>query len=202
MGIMPLDRKLFRNLDHGLLIVILLVVLFGVVIVYSATRGDHTQNMGDPLFFVKRQALAALLGLILMAAILSTDYLVFQRLSGPIYWVNLGMLALVLLVGHRVSGAQSWVRLGPLAFQPSEFSKVLVIMTLANHLAGKGEIDSLAGLASPIAHAAVPMALILLQNDLGTTLVFGAVLLGMLYVAGVRGRDLGLLVGAGALASP
>lgn len=198
---MPFDRRLLKNLDFVLLIVVLGMTALGVVFVYGATKSNPLAA-GDPLSFFKRQLLSAIFGILLMLIAVSSDYQIFQHLSGILYWGNVGILGLVLLIGHSVSGAQAWIRLGPLSFQPSEFSKLLVIMTLANHLAEKEDIQSLGGLVSPLIHAAIPMGLILLQNDLGTMLVFLAVLLGMLYAAGARVRDLLILVGSGAVASP
>src|SRR5690606_10147915 len=88
--------------------------------------------------------------------------------------------------------------LGPVQFQPSEFAKIALIVTLAHHLAEKERVDSPGQLLSPLAHVAIPMVLILLQPDLGTALVFVGILFGMLYVRGVPFRSIAAL-GAGGL---
>ncbi|HHV62802.1 MAG TPA: rod shape-determining protein RodA [Firmicutes bacterium] len=199
---MLVDRRLARNLDYGLLFATLALVVFGIIIIYSATYANKGENLGDPFYFVKRQALAAVLGVLALFIILNIDYRLFERIRSPIYFGNIALLAAVLVAGQRISGAQSWFRLGPLALQPSELAKVAVIITLADHLVKRDDIDSFWGLIPPFVHAGIPMALILLQNDLGTVLVFGAIVLGMVYVAGARTRDLAVIAGGLGALSP
>lgn len=200
---MLLDRRLLRNLDYSLVFAVLALCLVGFVIVFSATRGGiGPGSPQDPLYFVKRQVVAFILGTLACAAILTTDYRLAERAHQVLYVGNVGMLALVLVMGHRISGAQSWFRLGPVALQPSELAKVALILTLAHHLSEAHDITTHRGLALAFLHAAVPAGLVLLQNDLGTALVFCGITFAMLYVAGARGKDLLAVVGAGALASP
>ncbi len=192
-----------RNLDHSLVFAVLALCLIGFTIVFSATRGGiGPGSPQDPFYFVKRQVTAFVLGALACVAILTMDYRLVARAPRALYIGNLALLALVLVAGHRISGAQSWFRLGSMALQPSELAKVVLILTLAHHLAETGDIATHRGLALAFAHAAVPAGLVLLQNDLGTALVFCGITLAMVYVAGARGRDLLAVVGAGVLASP
>jgi len=198
-----LEKRLLRNLDYALILAVLALCLVGFVIVFSATRGGiGSGSPQDPLYFVKKQVAAFALGVLLCAVILTTDYRLAQRAHRVLYLGNVGMLALVLAMGHRISGAQSWFRIGPVALQPSELAKVALILTLANHLSEARDIATPRGLAFAFLHAAVPAALVLLQNDLGTALVFCGITFAMVYVAGARGKDLLAVVGAGAVASP
>ncbi|MEW5865472.1 MAG: rod shape-determining protein RodA [Bacillota bacterium] len=198
-----LERRLLRNLDYSLVLAVLAMCFIGFAVVFSATRGGIGQGSPpDALYFVKRQVTAFVIGTLLVGMILTMDYRLAERAHKVLYFVNVTMLVLVLVMGRRISGAQSWFRLGPLALQPSELAKVAVILTFARHLAEADDVASRRGLAMAFLHVAVPMVLVLLQNDLGTALVFCGITLGMLYVAGARGKDLLAIVGVGALASP
>ncbi|MGE5584985.1 MAG: rod shape-determining protein RodA [Bacillota bacterium] len=200
---MLLDRRLLRNLDHSLVFGVLALCLVGFVIVFSATRGGIAPGSSqDPLYFLKRQAAAFVLGSLGCVAILTMDYRLAEKAHRVLYVGNICLLALVLVVGHRISGAQSWFRLGPVAVQPSELAKVALILTLAHQLAEAEDVRTHRGLVPAFAHAAIPAALVLLQNDLGTALVFGGITFAMLYVAGAKAKDLLAVLGAGTLASP
>jgi rod shape determining protein RodA len=192
-----LERKIIRNLDPYLTGATLLLSLFGLVIVYSTTRyGLH------PLLFVRSQTLHFVVGVVVAAVILAADYRSFASGAKILYVVNLLLLAAVLVAGRTSLGAQRWIPLGPLGqFQPSEFAKLAIVITLARHLTDRpGPYLSLAGLLPFLAHIAPPMILIFKQPDLGTALVYGAIFVGMLYAGGARRRDLAVL-GAGAVAA-
>ncbi|MGE5574248.1 MAG: rod shape-determining protein RodA [Bacteroidota bacterium] len=200
---MLLDRRLLRNLDHSLVFGVLALCLVGFAIVFSATRGGIAPGSSqDPLYFLKRQVAAFVLGSLGCVAILTMDYRLAEKAHRVLYVGNICLLALVLVVGHRISGAQSWFRLGPVAVQPSELAKVALILTLAHHLAEAEDVTTHRGLVLAFAHAAIPAALVLLQNDLGTALVFGGITFAMLYVAGAKAKDLLAVLAAGTLASP
>lgn len=181
-----MGRKYLKNLDLPLLVTALLIVLFGLVAISSATHATAAQGE-DPFGFVKKQVLWIILGLVVLWAVQSFDYRDLSRYTVWLYGFNLLMLAGVLLVGSTRLGAQRWFALGPFMLQPSEFSKVIVIVTLATLLAKReGQLGRLRDLVLPMAFTAVPVLLILKQPDLGTALVLTAILLGMLYMAGAR----------------
>jgi rod shape determining protein RodA len=107
---------------------------------------------------------------------------------------------LVLVLGHTAMGAQRWINIGPFVFQPSEFAKLIIIVTLADFLAGReGKLRNLKELIPCFVFVGVPMVLILLQPDLGTSLVFIAVLFGMLFIAAGRPLLVCGIFGAGLL---
>ena len=192
---MLVERRLLRNLDVTVLVTVLLLVLFGLAMVYSATHADPSLNHGDPFFVVKKQAAGVILGFLGMALIILIDYHASERFHLAIYVGNALFLLSVLFLGRETHGARSWLYIGPFSLQPSEFAKVAVIVTLARHLANKESMDSIWDLFTPLCHVAVPLFLIFLQPDLGTMLVFIFVTICMLYMAGAKGRHLLLLVG-------
>jgi rod shape determining protein RodA len=196
------DKKLLKNIDYYLLISVFLLMVIGLVMIYSATRNNYALTGGDPFALVKKQLIAAAIGVLGMIVIIFSDYrfpdLIFQILYG----INLLLLVLVLSpLGMEVKGAKSWINLGgAFSLQPSEFAKLLVILTLAKHLADKEELDSFWDLWSPFLHILLPLVLILLQPDLGTTLVFIFFFFVMLYIAGYNRRFLLGIILAGILA--
>lgn len=194
------DKKIFKSIDYYLLISVFLLVIIGLVMVYSATRNNYDLTGGDPFALVRKQLVAATIGVVAMVLIMLSDYRLPDLVYQILYGVNLLLLILVLSpLGLEVKGAKSWLNFGGFSLQPSEFAKLLVILTLAKHLADKEEIESFWDLWSPFVHIALPLVLILLQPDLGTTLVFIFFFFMMLYVAGYSRRFLLLIILAGVL---
>ncbi len=195
----PRAQRLLRNLDPLLLVATALLVVFGLVMVYSTTRtGPH------PLALFRSQLLHLVVGVLAGVAILAVDYRSLASGTRVLYVFNLLLLASVLVLGRTSLGAQRWISLGPLGqFQPSEFAKLAIVITLAKHLADRpGPYGSVWELAPFLGHIALPMLLIFRQPDLGTALVYGAILVGMLYAGGARHRDLAALAACGVLVSP
>ncbi|MCL5289642.1 MAG: rod shape-determining protein RodA [Bacillota bacterium] len=153
--------------------------------------------------FVKKQIIAIILGTIIILFILSIPYEDFRRHRKIIYILNLLLLFIVLTpLGHTVKGATSWINLGPFLLQPSEFAKIFTIITFADFLTRReGNLNSLKDLIPCFIHVGIPVLLILGQPDLGTSLVFIAILFGMLFAAGANPKLVGgLFVGGWASA--
>lgn len=183
-----LDRRHLRNLDWGLFLAVIILMAVSVVMVSSATRQSPVN--GDPLYYTKRQIIWIILGLLVMAIIVMTDYLTLARLSNLIYLGNLALLLAVLVpgIGHKALGAQRWIPLGFMQLQPSEIAKIAIIVTFANYLRGREKkIESWRDYIGPFLHVGIPLLMILAQPDLGTSLVFLAITFGMLYIAGAPG---------------
>jgi rod shape determining protein RodA len=174
-----------RHIDWTLLAITFFLICFGMLIQYSATRGDHP---GNPTYYVLRQAVSLLLGLIIMGILLSFDYRRLKVATPFIYGAFLFALLVVFLT-EKVMGSARWISLGPLNFQPSEYCKLALILVLANFFSdNKAEPDSFRSFMIPVAWALPYMFLVFIQPDLGTTLVFSAILLGMLFLVGCRMR--------------
>lgn len=186
-----IDRRLTRNLDWYILGAVLFLVGMGLLSVYSATRGWLAESNLDQYYYLIRQATWAALGLVGLAAALYFDYHLLEEISLVFYIASIGLLVLVLAVGKVVSSAQSWLAFGPLAsLQPSELAKLAVIIRLAVVLQREDELNTWKGLLVPFFYAGVPLALVLLQPDLGTAMVFAGILFGMLFLAGAPARFL------------
>ena len=181
-----------------LVLVTLALVAFGLVMVFSATSAAAALGKGDPVTFLKRQGIYALVGVALMLAASRFDHRKLRQLAAPLVLAALGLCALVLVVAPEINGAKRWLDLGPASFQPSELAKLALLVFVALYLARKGPPQSLAELWKPIGMVTTLFAaLILFEPDLGTTIALMLMLAGMLVVAGVPAR---VLAGAGSIA--
>ena len=190
----------WRHVDFVLIGAAVLLAGIGLVMIYSATHVKLGQEGLDPSYYLKRQAVFALLGLGVMTVAATIDYRVYRDYAPVIYAGTIVILLAVLSpIGSSSRGTQAWFQLGAFQFQPSEVAKlVLVICVAAYCSAYRGELDW-GRLLSIIGLAALPMLLIYRQPDLGTALVFVAILIGMLLVAGAQARHMALLTALGVI---
>jgi rod shape determining protein RodA len=171
----------------------LFLVGYGLLVIYSATRGTSGS-------FLLKQVISLVLGLLLGVALLTFDYRRLKVATPFIYGFIIFALLLVFLWGE-VKGSGRWISLGPINFQPSEYAKLVMILVLANVLSeSKDEPGSLRGFIVPVLWTLPVMLLIFLQPDLGTALVVASILLSLLFLAGARMRYWLGLVGAGMVA--
>lgn len=183
-----------RHIDWTLLGITFFLIAFGLLVQYSATRNDNPDN---PTYYIVRQGISLIIGLILMGLLLSFDYRRLKVATPFIYGAFLVFLLIVFLT-ERVMGSARWISLGPLNFQPSEYCKLVLVLVLANFFSdNKAEPDSFRSFILPVAWALPFMLLVFLQPDLGTTLVLAAILLGMLFLVGCRMRYWLSFVGLG-----
>ena len=184
--------------SHILVLVTLGLTAFGLVMVYSATSAPAALGGGDPVFYLKREAIYALIGVALMMAASRTDYRALRYLAPPLMLTSLGLCAAVLVLGQEVNGARRWLGVGSLSFQPSELAKLSLAIWAAAYLARRPAPRTLKELARPIGLTAGLFAgLILLEPDLGTVIAIGVVLGAILIVSGTPLR---VLAGGGAIA--
>jgi rod shape determining protein RodA len=189
-------RRLWRSFDWILLGIVLLLMIYSVAMISSATRGA-----ADLAGLWQRQALYAIGGLIVLFLVAAFDYRFYENLHRSLYAFTIFLLVVVFVVGEISHGVQRW--LGARAIQPSELAKVVIIIGLAKFLADRdGEMDRMRHMLLSLAYVLVPMALIYLQPDLSTALMLGLVWLVLVLMAGARWWHLGGLTAAGLLASP
>lgn len=195
-----------RHVDPVLLACALALAVVGVVAVWSATRGPGPDFRNGYLY---RQGAFVAIGVVVLGVFALVDYRKLHDWAWVFYGATTVMLVLVVSpLGTRSKGAQAWFALGPFQLQPAEFAKLSLIGVLAYLLSEyRGDID-LRRLVTLLAVAGFPMALIMLQPDLGQVLTLTAVTLAVLLVGGLPGRYIvvltvvGLLGVVGALNSP
>jgi len=184
----------WAHVDLVLVVAVVLISSLGALMVYSATRRRLEADGLDPQYFLTRQALFVVLGIAVMIGMTLVDYRVFRDRAALIYPATVALLFGVLTpLGSSSKGAQAWFQLGSFQFQPSEWAKIALIVCVAAYASiHRGDLDA-QRLGVILGLTAVPVGLIMLQPDLGTALVFLAILLGMLLVAGARPQHLGVL---------
>ena len=191
-----MTRRLWRSFDWILLGAVILLIVYGIAMISSATRG--TQDLAD---YWRRQALFAGSGLIILLVVAVFDYRFYENLHRPLYILTIVLLIVVFVVGGITQGVQRWI--GARAIQPSELAKIVVIIGLAKLLADRdGEMGQLRHLLLSLGYILIPVILIYLQPDLSTALMLGLIWLAMVLMAGVRVLHLGVLALAGVVASP
>jgi rod shape determining protein RodA len=179
-----LDRRQLRDFDVPLLVAALALVAVGLLMVYSATHEPGADGL-PPL--LKRQLFVACLGLFVLAGTLFITQDTMEALSPVLYALLMLLLVAVLIVGVGKTGERRWFELGPLRFQPSELAKYAVILLLARYLARrKTRLDRPLHVAVPVLIVLLPAGLVLVEPDLGTSVIFLLILPPMLYWAGLR----------------
>ncbi|MCL6596529.1 MAG: rod shape-determining protein RodA, partial [Firmicutes bacterium] len=185
-----------RGFDGWLVACALLLYGVGLVIIYSTSQPSAPPQ--DPLYFVKHQLLYGAVGAVAFLLAYAIDYRIWLRYAWWLYGFGLLFLAVVLVHGHSALGAQRWIQLGPFQLQPSEFAKLIFILAAAAYLTRQsGRLRRLRDLAAPLVLTLVYFALVFKQPDLGTGLIFFLILLGMLWMADVPGRNLLIVYGGG-----
>lgn len=200
MIFLKFDRRIFSHFDWVLLVFVLAVCIMGILNIYST---GFSAAGGQTSFYLK-QLQWVVLGFILMMAIFFLDYHVIVQYAYAIYGFILMLLVLVLLVGSSSHGAQRWLGAGAFAVQPSEFMKVVIILTLARYFDNhkSNEPYSLKELFVPFMMVMTPFLLILKQPDLGTALMLIVIFVSIIAFMGVNRKSLIFVVVSGLILAP
>ena len=176
------DRKLIKNIDLGIVISTILLIVYGMISISSATHIRSGGSMGT----LKVQIIAFILGIIGVILILLIDYKTFGDNYVLIYITNVFLLTLVLIIGFSTKGTRGWIDLGPVNMQPSEVVKIGYILTFAKYLEKKKDnLNKLIDVLPAMLHLGLIVGLIMLQPDTGTALVFIFISIFMLFAAGI-----------------
>ena len=189
----------FKDIDYALLIVVTIIFIAGIFFLFSASY-QKSKEIDKNLTL--KQIMWMIVALGTGTVILLIDY---NRLISSAYLIyGLSILSLFIVLGfERVLGAKRWIQIGNFSFQPSEFVKVAIILALARYLGyNSGRMERWTSLIMPIILTIVPVALIIVQPDLGTAILLIPVLFSMLYVSGAKVRHLFALVLTGLAAFP
>jgi cell division protein FtsW len=188
-------------LDTVLLSAVIGLLLLGLVMVTSASITVAGTKLGDPFYYLKAQSVGLGLGVMAAAVVCVVPTALWEKLAMPLMLFALLILVLVAIpgVGHQVNGSRRWLRLGFMNFQPSELSRLLLLMYLASYIARRqAELrESLQGFVKPLGLMALAATLLLLEPDMGAATVLLATGMGMLFLAGVKLRHFFALLGIG-----
>ena len=191
-----------RSWDKGLFGVTLILVVVGLVMIFSASSVIAGKRFGDSFFFFKQQLLWAILGFIAMGLAAYFPVRWWRKLVVPLTGLSLSLLILVLVpvIGIEVNGARRWLVMGPFSFQPSELAKLILIFYLGHYLVKHGGkiAEWRRGLASPLFLVGLFVLLVMLEPDLGGAVVMGLVAFSLLFIGGARIKHL-VVLGIGML---
>ncbi len=179
-----------------------LLAAIGLVMAYTNSVESGSTPLDAGTTFTRGLMWAGIAVVVFVASTLF-DYRWLKTLAWPIYALELGLLVLTLAIGNGLGGSARWIVIGPLTFQFSELAKILMAIVLADYLASRHDrLDSPITILGACLLVGPPLALVMLQPDLGTSLVFGAILGGMLWMSGASLKWLAALAGALVAAIP
>lgn len=194
--------KITIDRDNGVYVAVILLVLIGLLLVFTSSSYYALYEQGDLYFFIKKQAIWAVIGLGFMSFFARVDYNFLRKLTWPLAIGTLGLLVLVLAIGKEINGAKRWLEFGGLSIQPSEIAKYAVVFVLAHVIVKMGkEIKTISkGIVLPLAIGAAFAVLVLAEKNLSITVVITLVTYFMIMVGGANIRVLIGLIPVGFLA--
>jgi rod shape determining protein RodA len=187
------------SLDLGLAGGLIALGLFGVVMIYSATRQALVDAGYNPHYYFERQLLFVLIGIAAMFVISLIDYRRFEVVATPLYVIGLVGLAGVFLVGKSALGAQRWYSLGFIQIQPSEFTVIFVILAVATYCQRRPEGLTMYDVCRLMLMGGVPLLMIVAQPDLGTASIILITVAALMVIAGVPPRFMTFLAVVGSV---
>jgi rod shape determining protein RodA len=174
---MIINKKIFKNLDYGILFSVIAIVIIGIITIGSATSISSS--------YFKYQIAWFIVSLPIVFLILLVDYNSIGGYYKVIYFVAILLLILVLLFGSVRNNAKSWLGIGPFGGQPAEIAKLATIIALSKIMEEMENINTFKNLCKIAIYIIIPMVLIQLQPDAGTNMIFAVTMFGILFVAGL-----------------
>lgn len=176
-------KEKFRYFDYSLLFIIVFLVGFGLVMLYSVSAYEaQTMFKGDGAYYLKKQAMAVGLGFLGMFVVSLIPYSFWRRMSGLIYGVSLLLCIAVLFVGTGANGSKRWLGVGSLSFQPSELAKIAVIIYVAAILSRMPKQVAKFGTVIRILIRVVPVIAVIAYSNLSTAIIVAGICVLMIFV--------------------
>ncbi len=194
----PKKEKSIRYFDYSMLFLIIFLLCFGLIMLYSTSSYYGSTRFGNAAYYLKRQLFATSLGVVAMIVISRIPYRFWMHLSGLAYLLALALCTAVIFVGSEHKGQSRWLEIGPLSFQPSEFAKLAVIIFLATIVYKTSrQIEEFKSLVKVIL-IVMPIVGVVAYNNLSTAIIILGIAICMLFVASPKYSHF-VLVGAGAI---
>ena len=186
-----------RHVDYLLLLATGGMLAYGLWVLESVTRNDVA---GDPDYYVVRQTLYVVVGALLLALAAAVNPDVYRRVRWPLYAVGLVLLVLVFVLAEEVRGSKRWIAIGFFNFQPSELGKIVLVIALAGFVAERRNRTAEWGTSLGVLGISLPLlVLVFKEPDFGTTLIYGAIVIGALFFGGAPWRHLAVLAAVAGL---
>lgn len=179
-----------REIDKQLIFATMALAAIGLVMIYSTSAVMAMKRYGNEYFFVRRQLMFIVLGFLLFFIFAKIPYYSYQKWTYPILFSSLILLIMLFIpgIGSTAGGARRWIKVGTFTFQPSEFAKLAVIIYLSYYLSAKREkIKRFSiGVLPPVIMSGLFIVFLLKEPDFGTSMSLGAMVIIMMFIAGVR----------------
>ncbi len=180
------NAHLFAHIDLALLALPIAISVLGLLMIFDASHHETARAGLSRLYYVERQGVAVVLGLVAMGVIMAIDYRRIRDAWPLVYLAVLPLLAGVVVLGRSHGGAQAWFQVGPFQFQPSEVAKVALVIAIAGYChQHRGDLDAWR-VAVAIGLAGLVMGIVYAQHDLGTMLVIMVCAAAVLVIAGLK----------------
>lgn len=198
-------RVVCGGVDSFLLFTVLIMIAYGLIMVFSASYADAASRYGDSYYFIKRQSVMVIIGLIFMVIASRFPLRFYKSVSVLAYTVSCILLVAVLVIGSAGGGAQRWIEIGPLRFQPSEIAKYSLVLMLAWYYSKyhnkafdvkDTKKSNIYGTVIPLCIIGGICVLVLLEKHLSGIIIIGCIGLMIMYASGIRLKLLGIMGGA------
>lgn len=181
-----INFKMLKQIDKTVTFALISLILFGILNIYIASRSEF-----GPMF-LQRQLMWFVVSMVALYFMIAIDYSIFKGYTPLFYWVSVGLLILTMVIGTEINGAKGWIRLGPASFQPSELAKMATIMMLGKQLEDMdGTINEFKNFMKMAFYAIVPAIFIVIQPDMGMTMVLFFIVVGIFFIGGLDIKILG-----------
>lgn len=181
-----LDVRLIKDIDKTLLFSMISLVLYGILNIYLCTKGGKYDGVAF------KQFVWLAISLIILYLFLSIDYTIMMNYVPLFYWGSVLLLIATMFIGSEINGAKGWIKFGPVSLQASEFAKIGIILMLAKKLEEmEGKINDVKNFFTLVFYAGVPVLFIIIQPDMGMTMVSFFIVLGIFFVAGLDMKIIG-----------
>lgn len=175
-----LNFKLLKEIDKPILFSLITLMIFGIINIYLASYAEYGN------LFLIRQSIWFVVVLVALYFVIAIDYTLLKAYTPLFYWGSIFLLIITMFIGTDINGARGWIRLGPLSFQPAELAKVATIMMLGRTLEDmNGSINDWKNFFTMAFYAIVPAIFIIIQPDMGMTMVLFFMVVGIFFIAGL-----------------
>ncbi|WP_394922331.1 FtsW/RodA/SpoVE family cell cycle protein [uncultured Robinsoniella sp.] len=172
-----------KRQDYTLLIIVLFLICFGLITLYSTSAYNGQVKFADPGYYLKKQLFATILGVVAMLIVSRMDYHIFGKFALYAYLLSLALSGAVLIFGDSYNGSKRWLSLGPLSFQPSEFAKLAVILFLAYMVSSQKKKRGNVFLISMVIGLVLPIVGLVGTNNLSTAIIILGIAVILIFVS-------------------
>lgn len=181
-----IDFKKLKEIDKLVLFSMISLIIIGIVNIYLATESKYGTS------FLIKQSMWFLICLVALYFVLAIDYTLLKSYTPLFYWGSIILLILTMFIGSDINGARGWIKFGPVSFQPAELAKIATIMMLGKTLEEmNGTINEWKNFFKMAVYAVIPAAFIVIQPDMGMTMVLFFIVVGIFFIGGLDIRIIG-----------